>query len=47
MHNEANKEEFEGNTKHRTAAYKKVREDSSIGLTYKLPLEASCVTSLV
>ncbi|AFC70489.1 Ribose-phosphate pyrophosphokinase [Rickettsia australis str. Cutlack] len=47
MHNEVNKEEFEGNTKHRTAASKKAREDSSIGLTYKLPLEASCVTGLV
>ncbi|AJG32539.1 palindromic element RPE1 domain-containing protein [Rickettsia rickettsii] len=47
MHNEANKKEFAGNTKHRTAEYKKVREDSSIGLTYKLPLEASCVKSLV
>ncbi len=33
----AYREEFEGNT--RTAAYKKVREDTSTGLTYKLPLE--------
>ncbi|MFP3120813.1 palindromic element RPE1 domain-containing protein [Rickettsia sp. R2] len=47
MYNEANKEEFAGNTKHRTVAYKKVLEDSSIGLTYKLPLEASCAKSLV
>ncbi|MCC8418067.1 MAG: palindromic element RPE1 domain-containing protein [Rickettsia endosymbiont of Glossina mortisans submortisans] len=35
----AYREEFEGDTKHRTAAYTNVREDSSIGLTYKLPLE--------
>ncbi|KJV57717.1 RPE1 domain protein [Rickettsia felis str. Pedreira] len=41
MHNVVNKEEFEGNTKCRTAAYTIVREDSSIGLTYKLPLETS------
>ncbi|HJD59945.1 MAG TPA: UvrD-helicase domain-containing protein [Rickettsia endosymbiont of Omalisus fontisbellaquei] len=37
----ANKEEFEGNTEHSTAAYTSVREDASTGLTYKLPLEAS------
>ncbi|EER21426.1 tRNA pseudouridine synthase B [Rickettsia endosymbiont of Ixodes scapularis] len=35
----AYREEFEGNTKRSTAAYKKVREDVSTGLTYKLPLE--------
>ncbi|MGX6960214.1 MAG: class I tRNA ligase family protein [Rickettsia endosymbiont of Pentastiridius leporinus] len=31
--------EFEGDTEHRTAAYKSVREDSSTGSTYKLPAE--------
>jgi len=35
----AYREEFEGDTEHRTAAYKSVREDSSTGSTYKLPLE--------
>ncbi|HJD56066.1 MAG TPA: palindromic element RPE1 domain-containing protein [Rickettsia endosymbiont of Pyrocoelia pectoralis] len=35
----AYKEEFEGDTERRTAAYKSVREDSSTGSTYKLPLE--------
>nr|WP_081819124.1 MULTISPECIES: palindromic element RPE1 domain-containing protein [Rickettsia] len=35
----AYREEFGGNTSPRTAAYKKVREDESTGLTYKLPLE--------
>ncbi|AAY60930.1 alanine racemase [Rickettsia felis str. Pedreira] len=33
------KEEFEGDTERRTAAYINVREDSSTGSTYKLPLE--------
>ena len=42
-----NKEEFEGNTARSTAAYKKVREDASTGLTYKLPLEASYARSLL
>ncbi|WP_010421530.1 palindromic element RPE1 domain-containing protein [Rickettsia asiatica] len=46
MHNAANKEEFEGNTERRTAAYILVREDSSTGLTYKLPLEASYARGL-
>nr|WP_232049339.1 palindromic element RPE1 domain-containing protein [Rickettsia asiatica] len=41
MHNVANKKEFEGNTERSTAAYIKVREDASTGLTYKLSLEAS------
>ncbi len=41
LHNVANKEEFEGNTERRTAAYTLVREDASTGLTHKLPLEAS------
>ena len=41
LKNAANKEEFVGNTEHSTAAYKKVREDASTGLTHKLPLEAS------
>jgi leucyl-tRNA synthetase len=35
----AYREEFEGDTEHRTAAYTSVREDSSTGSTYKLPLE--------
>ncbi|HJD55227.1 MAG TPA: NAD-glutamate dehydrogenase [Rickettsia endosymbiont of Pyrocoelia pectoralis] len=35
----AYREEFEGDTERRTAAYKNVREDSSTGSTYKLPLE--------
>ncbi|HJD59431.1 MAG TPA: palindromic element RPE1 domain-containing protein [Rickettsia endosymbiont of Omalisus fontisbellaquei] len=47
MHNAANKEKFEGNTEHRTAAYTLVREDSSTGLTYKLPLEASYARGLL
>ena len=33
------REEFEGDTEHRTASYTSVREDSSTGSTYKLPLE--------
>ena len=41
LENEANKEEFEGNTERSTAAYTLVREDASTGSTYKLPLEAS------
>ncbi|MGL4226937.1 MAG: palindromic element RPE1 domain-containing protein, partial [Rickettsia sp.] len=44
MHNRplskvAYSEEFVGDTKRSTAAYKKVREDASIGSTHKLPLE--------
>ncbi|APZ30602.1 hypothetical protein RRIM16_00515 [Rickettsia conorii subsp. raoultii] len=35
----AYRKEFGGNTERSTAAYKKVREDASTGLTYKLPLE--------
>ncbi|WP_081497588.1 MULTISPECIES: palindromic element RPE1 domain-containing protein [spotted fever group] len=35
----AYREEFEGDTARRTAAYKRAREDSSTGSTYKLPLE--------
>ena len=34
----AYREEFEGDTSPRTAAYIEVREDSSTGSTYKLPL---------
>ncbi len=34
----AYREEFEGDTARRTAAYIEVREDSSTGSTYKLPL---------
>ncbi len=33
------REEFEGDTERRTAAYIDIREDSSTGSTYKLPLE--------
>ncbi|MDJ1288819.1 MAG: palindromic element RPE1 domain-containing protein, partial [Candidatus Midichloria mitochondrii] len=47
LHNEANKEEFKGDTERRTAAYTSVREDSSTGSTYKLPLEASYARSLI
>ncbi|HJD59626.1 MAG TPA: palindromic element RPE1 domain-containing protein [Rickettsia endosymbiont of Omalisus fontisbellaquei] len=39
MHKSSYKEEFEGDTERRTAAYSNVREDSSTGSTYKLPLE--------
>ncbi|BBM90907.1 hypothetical protein RHHCN13_07180 [Rickettsia conorii subsp. heilongjiangensis] len=35
----AYREEFGGHTERSTAAYKKVHEDASTGLTYKLPLE--------
>lgn len=35
----AYREEFKGDTEHSTAAYTNVREDSSTGSTYKLPLE--------
>ena len=34
LHNLSYKEEFEGDTKRSTAAYKKVRDDASIGSTY-------------
>ncbi|ACP53892.1 Unknown [Rickettsia africae ESF-5] len=34
----AYREEFEEDTAHRTTAYIEVREDSSTGSTYKLPL---------
>ncbi|MGL4226659.1 MAG: palindromic element RPE1 domain-containing protein, partial [Rickettsia sp.] len=47
LHNVANKEEFEGDTERSTAAYILVREDASTGSTYKLPLEASYVGSLL
>ncbi|MGX6960912.1 MAG: demethoxyubiquinone hydroxylase family protein [Rickettsia endosymbiont of Pentastiridius leporinus] len=43
----ANKEEFEGYTSPRTAAHIKVCEDSSLGATYKLPLEASYTRNLI
>ncbi|GAA5252584.1 leucine--tRNA ligase [Candidatus Rickettsia kedanie] len=43
LYNEANKEEFAGNTECSTAAYTLVREDASTGSTYKLPLEASYI----
>ncbi|MFV9837757.1 MAG: murein biosynthesis integral membrane protein MurJ [Rickettsia aeschlimannii] len=45
LHNLVNKEEFEGNTEHRAAAYTLVREDASTGLMHKLPLEASYARS--
>jgi len=35
----AYREEFEGDTERRTATYIDIREDSSTGSTYKLPLE--------
>ncbi|MCC8467507.1 MAG: palindromic element RPE1 domain-containing protein [Rickettsia endosymbiont of Eriopis connexa] len=35
----AYREKFEGDTERRTAAYIDIREDSSTGSTYKLPLE--------
>ncbi|MFY9589774.1 SURF1 family cytochrome oxidase biogenesis protein [Rickettsia endosymbiont of Halotydeus destructor] len=35
----AYREKFKGDTEHRTATYSSVREDSSTGSTYKLPLE--------
>ncbi|WP_408634827.1 cytochrome c-type biogenesis CcmF C-terminal domain-containing protein [Rickettsia asiatica] len=47
LQNEANKEEFEGDTERSTAAYKKVCEDASTGSTYKLPLEASYARGLM
>ncbi|CAK6518914.1 MAG: murein biosynthesis integral membrane protein MurJ [Rickettsia helvetica] len=37
----ANKEEFKENTERNTAAYTLVRENKGLGLTHKLPLEAS------
>ncbi|MFP3120297.1 palindromic element RPE1 domain-containing protein [Rickettsia sp. R2] len=46
LHNVANKEEFEGNTETlATAAYIKIREDVSTGLTYKF--DASYTKSLI
>ncbi|HJD59421.1 MAG TPA: palindromic element RPE1 domain-containing protein [Rickettsia endosymbiont of Omalisus fontisbellaquei] len=47
MHKLSYKEEFEGDTEHRTAAYIDVREDSSTGSTYKLPLEVIYAGSLL
>ncbi|MFP3012470.1 MAG: ribosomal protection-like ABC-F family protein [Rickettsia sp.] len=47
LHNEANKEEFKGDTERSTAAYTSVREDASTGSTYKLPLEASYAKGLL
>ncbi|MEG8230672.1 ribose-phosphate diphosphokinase [Candidatus Rickettsia tasmanensis] len=47
LENEANKEEFVGNTERSIAAYTLVREDASTGLTYKLPLEASYARGLL
>ncbi|WP_041404688.1 tRNA pseudouridine(55) synthase TruB [Rickettsia massiliae] len=38
----AYREEFEGNTERSTTTYTLVHEDSSTGLTYKLPLEVEC-----
>nr|WP_238375599.1 palindromic element RPE1 domain-containing protein [Rickettsia massiliae] len=38
------REEFEGDTERRTAAYTFVREDSSTGSTYKLPTPRSRVS---
>lgn len=47
LYNEANKEEFEGDSKRSTATYINVREDTSIESTYKLPLEASYAKRLI
>nr|WP_081420990.1 palindromic element RPE1 domain-containing protein [Rickettsia asembonensis] len=47
LHKSSYKEEFEGDTERRTAAYTSVREDSSTGSTYKLPLEMTYVGSLL
>nr|WP_017208477.1 palindromic element RPE1 domain-containing protein [Rickettsia australis] len=38
---------FDRDTALRTAAYKSIREDSSLGSTYQLPLAASYVRRLV
>ncbi|MGX6960215.1 MAG: dTMP kinase [Rickettsia endosymbiont of Pentastiridius leporinus] len=46
LHKSSYKEKFEGDTEHRTAAYKDIREDSSTGSTYKLPLEMAYAGSL-
>ncbi|KJV81076.1 RPE1 domain protein [Rickettsia hoogstraalii str. RCCE3] len=46
LHKSSYKEEFEGDTERRTAAYTSVREDSSTGSTYKLPLEVTYAGSL-
>ncbi|WP_341787832.1 glycosyltransferase family 4 protein [Rickettsia endosymbiont of Cantharis rufa] len=46
-HKSSYKEEFERDTSPRTAAYIDIREDSSTGLTYKLPLEVTYVGSLI
>ena len=46
LHKSSYKEEFEGDTEHRTAAYIDIREDSSLGSTYKLPLEMAYAESL-
>jgi len=43
----ANKEKFEENTSPSTAAYTEARENEGLGLTYKLPLEASYAKSLM
>jgi len=47
LHNLSYKEEFEGDTSPRTAAYKEVREDPSTGSTYKLPLEGGYARGLI
>nr|WP_081420948.1 palindromic element RPE1 domain-containing protein [Rickettsia asembonensis] len=46
LHKSSYKEEFEGDTSSRTAAYIDICEDSSTGLTYKLPLEVIYAGSL-
>ena len=47
LHKSSYKEEFEGDTERSTAAYTSVREDSSTGSTYKLPLEVTYAGSLI
>ncbi|HJD59999.1 MAG TPA: palindromic element RPE1 domain-containing protein [Rickettsia endosymbiont of Omalisus fontisbellaquei] len=39
MRKVAYREEFEGDTSPRTAAYSNIRDDEGLGSTYKLPLE--------
>ena len=46
LQNEANKEEFQGDMKRSTAAYKGLREDVSTSSTCKLPLEARYTSRL-
>ncbi|WP_242402821.1 palindromic element RPE1 domain-containing protein [Rickettsia monacensis] len=47
LHNLSYKEEFEGNTERSTGSVHLIREDTSTGLTYKLPLEGGYARSLL